>query len=182
MNMPTSYGKDFPFLDLMNQFGTPQYSVAVINEGESMVYCHGEWVDWSKPEECKDIFGGEAQYESFVQGDGCVDNFTLKGILLENTFLETHIGIAGDPEELVLETGGEPLTLDLELSVTGFEDFPLKEFNVRWELAGGDAACAGLTVSEEGAQAVLSPAESGETWLFVHADGVGTAMIPVRVR
>ncbi len=64
----------------------------------------------------------------------------------------------------------------------GFEDRPLSYFGVRWELAGGDAAGAALTVSEDGGKASLAPVRAGSTWLFVHADGLGTAIIPVEVK
>ena len=74
------------------------------------------------------------------------------------------------------------LPLELTLSVPGAEDRPVSYFNVRWELAGGDAGCAEVTAAEDGAQAALKPVQPGSTWLFVHADGVGTAIIPVEVR
>ena len=183
VNLQYGNGKNYPYLDRMTEInmGTPQYAYAVVNEGESMVYYHGEWVDWTNVFDCPDVLGGEMQRDAAMAMDTNFDNFAIKGLLIENSY-DYQIGVAGEPEAVVLKVGGEPLTLDLILSVPGFEDRPLSFFAPRWELAGGDAGCAELTVLEDGAHATLTPVQSGSTWLFVHADGVGTAIIPVTIQ
>ena len=114
-------------------------------------------------------------------GSICLDNFPLKGIAVENT-TGGRIGIEGDPEVLTLDAGSGPVTLDLTLVVPGYEDLLQRDLPVRWELAGGDPACAAVTVAEDGTHAVLTPVSGGKTNLFVYTDVVGCRIIPVEVR
>lgn len=183
MNVVTGRGKNNPMMPSKEDdpLGAPEYQVAVVNERESMVYFHDEWVDWSRAFEYADLIGGEQALAFAKSVDACLDNFPVKGLLIQSSN-DYRIGIAGDPEELILKVGDEPVTLDLTLSVPGFEDRPLSFFAPRWELAGGDAGCAELTVLDDSAHATLTPVQPGTTWLFVHADGVGTTIIPVTIR
>ncbi len=122
---------------------------------------NGEGVYPIKFEGADDIYGGGSTY------------------LATNTYA-AGIGPTYESRDEALAYRGREL--DLTLSVPGFEDRPLSFFAPRWELAGGEAACAELTVLGDGAQAALTPVQAGSTWLFVHADGVGAAIIPVTVQ
>ena len=181
MNIPCGLGKGSPAFALQSDLGAPQYAVAVVNEGESMVYDNGQWLDWTHALDCVDLFGGEMAVQLLQATNTVFDNFAIKGLSLDYP-IDLHVGAAGDPQELILEAGGEPLELELDLYVPGFEQYPLSDLHVRWELAGGDPSCAEAQAFDDGARAVLTPVSTGTTWLFVHADGLPGAIIPVEVR
>ena len=58
------------------------YSVAVVNEGESLVFADGAWQDWSRADVRADILSPAQDDEAAKQMDPQYDNFAIKGVTL----------------------------------------------------------------------------------------------------
>ena len=181
MNAPMGMGKDSAMADLMSELATPQYAVAVVNEGESLVYANGAWQDWSGQDVRNGLLATNPMAQELLAvADAQFDNFPLKGFAIDTT-LDGALQLADGSQELSLKAGGDAVELDVQISGTVADVLELSDCYITWSLAPGGDELVKLEPSEDGTQAKVTGLAAGKTYLFVTDVSLGTTIIPVEV-
>ena len=178
VNTPMNYGKNGPKLpDQIADLAGSQYATAVVNEGESMLYKDGEWLDWSKEDTRASLFG--AGYSLTKQVDAQFDNFPVKGFAIDK-MIQSDLKLTGSTESLSIYQG-ENATLGLELY--GADDgIELGDLSVEWSAAPGAEELIVVDLSDGGKKATVTALNPGKTYLSATAEAAGTVVIPVEIK
>ena len=152
------------------------YSVAVVNEGESLAYYDGEWHDYSH----KDV-----QQRLNPQMAPAADRFKL---VFDNFPIKGFSDILEDSVEMRLSNVGTNLyineghnTKTMALTFTGPAGQPVGTPEITWTLADGGDEVVSLDVTADRSKATLTAKSIGETVLTVNVEGVGSQVVPVVV-
>ena len=178
VNTPYNNGKDAPKPPAeIAEFATPQYAVAVVNEGESLLYMDGEWLDWSKQATQEKLVG--PVYAYLKEMDPQFDNFPIKGFAIDKV-INGSLRLADGVESLNM-TQGESTTVKLELY--GADDgIDLGDLTVEWDAAPGAEAIIGVALSDGGQEAAITALKPGKTYLKASAEGAGAVIIPIEIK
>ena len=179
-NMPMSQGKNSRTRDLTSELAAPQYAVAVVNQGESLINKDGAWKDWSNKDVVLDIDSVQMSmlYEYL---DAQFDNFPIKGYAIAKQEGVPDVRLADGVESAVLHVGDNPTTLSLEFFGDGADAFELDGRPVRWYLMDDADNLVKVEASDDRIQADLTGLAEGKTRLVVSVADVGTIIVPVEV-
>ena len=147
---------------------------AVINEGESLVYADGTWMDFSALKVRAAILGISEEALDFTP----YDNFPIKGFASEKPDVILEAGADGNV--VSLSTDGQSYELHYMAWLT---DRTGGDYDVvpEWEIAEGGEEVITLTDGRDPSRKVLRAKKYGGTYLIVKAEGIGTVVSPVRI-
>lgn len=175
LNMSMELGKES---DLAKSGGTPVYSKAVVNAGESFMYSEGSWKDWASEgipamleDEAADVEGLDPQ----------IDNFAIKGLYVDMDNFLGGIGFAGGIENLVLTEGGDSKTVSLEMLDLEGNPLDLSDLEIEWSVVGDDGIVQ-IVPSADGVSATVNGTKTGTVRLAAKIEGVKVLFLPVEVK
>ena len=144
LNAPAGYGQNSLFVTMGVM---TQYSKAVVNPGESMLYRAGAWHDWSDENLQNEMYQIDPAEDPF---DMEIDNFPIKGYsLLKDP--DVNVRLADGVRSVLLYVGDDPTTLTLELFGDHAADKSIEELAFDWRLAeGGDGLVSLQGIDESG--------------------------------
>lgn len=179
VNTPSNNGKNGPKLpDEIAEMAGDQYAVAVVNEGESMLYTDGEWLDWSKEESREKLFGPMYSYIR-TELDSQYDNFPIKGYAVDK-MITGDLRFSGNMEKLTLCEGA---TENLSLELSGEDDgIELGDFDIEWGLSTGGEEIVDVTISAGSKEATVTAVKPGIAYLIASAESAGAVILPIEVQ
>lgn len=164
--------------------GSMSYSVAVrndpgtsvVNKGESFLQIGGEWLDFSDKDLQKELMG---QVRG-AYGDG-IDNFPIKGYGEEKPDTVLTVDYSGVLTTLDPETGEAPESYFLSWITDNSGRDDLGDLTPVWNLAEGGEDVIDVIDGRDPSRKTVKCKKLGWTYLTATVEGVGTAIISVKV-
>ena len=150
--------------------GDSTWQVGVVNKNESFVNINNKWMDLSHKDTKKMIF--ETDDDTIYS----MDNFSIKGY--SNTAPDLTMRVDGKKELGFLNP--DLRNSELRLNFAGAEDVDVPSSEIKWEVA--DPEIISLTQDKKNPNnAAIEAKKVGETYVYVTVDGVGTAVVKIKV-
>lgn len=181
LNVPTGQGKNsmIPIPD--PDLAPNEYSVAVINEGESLLYKDGVWSDWSdEAVRIEALTGNEPQAIAILElTDAQLDNFPIKGFAISRT-VDADVRLADGAQSVTLYVG-DTVPVNLELVGSDASNVPGLDERVTWKFYDDNGSLVSLAEGDNPLQALITGLKPGKTRLVATVADLGTIFVDVEV-